>query len=179
MQTCPYCGFKSDSDSLRCPRCHTFYSDQVRERVEAEEMANTPPPRSLKKILFSFDGRISQKTFCISYLSIYGSILLLWAIATWLWNPASILMIIVFLLSRVSDWALVIKRMKDFNRNPGILVFGTAVPILGQLLAVLFLVEGLIREGTVGKNRFGLDPLGRENITDFQPPTFPWLPPIK
>lgn len=173
MPTCAYCGHVAESAGPEdhCPQCGTYYSEKVRERVEAEAKANTPPPKSVVKILFSFRGRIPRRTFAIYYGATFLLLAVMWTLASEvsvIFTPPFIAILIV---TRWSEWALLIKRNKDFDRDPGFIVFGTLVPILGQLLSIIFLIECLDREGTVGKNRFGFDPLGRVNTSDFGLPS--------
>lgn len=170
VATCSYCGNTTENEIDRCPQCGTYYSDEVRERVEAEIMANSPPPKSPFKILFSFQGRISRLTFFLYYLAAEILVWSTWAVAMWVWLWATPLFLFFFFVTRWCEVALLIKRMKDFDRSPGYYVFISFIPVIGHFLAFILFIEGLGRDGSPGKNRFGLDPLGRMNTGDFIPP---------
>jgi uncharacterized membrane protein YhaH (DUF805 family) len=159
MPTCSYCGHVSEIEADECPGFLTFYCDETRERVEAELMAKTPPPSKLSEIYFSLEGRLSQERFWKSFAAMYALLIGLSGLAFYTGGPVVILFILVFVLSRWGEIALLIKRMKDYDRTPSFFVFACVIPGIGTIITLLLFLEGLIRKGTVGPNRFGLDPL--------------------
>jgi uncharacterized membrane protein YhaH (DUF805 family) len=123
-------------------------------------MANTPAPGEFWKILFSLEGRIRRRTIWIGYAMIYGSLIGAWITASVIGGATAILIPVLYIGTRWCEIALLVKRMKDYNRAPGVYVFTVVIPVIGQLITLILLFEALLREGTIGPNRFGLDPKG-------------------
>jgi uncharacterized membrane protein YhaH (DUF805 family) len=124
-------------------------------------MAQTPAPDSLFKILFSLEGRIRRRTLGAGVVGIYGSAWGTYLLADYYGGVISLVPVAILLFGRWWSIALLVKRMKDYDRTPSWLVFTMPIPLLGQIVEVILLFEGLTHEGTVGPNQFGFDPRGR------------------
>jgi len=121
-------------------------------------MAGSPEKNmTLRQALFSFQGRMCRRDYWskgILVLLPFGILnnILAYGIAT---NEARAIAIIIGLISFWPALALLIKRLHDRNRS-GWFALVFLVPILGL---IWFLIEIPFLRGTVGKNRFGDDPV--------------------
>jgi uncharacterized membrane protein YhaH (DUF805 family) len=108
-------------------------------------------------ILFSLTGRISRQQFW-SYLIVTQILTAICYIPLYKGDfndDTIILMLPVTLPIAWSYWAIGVKRCHDRNKS-GFWVWLAAIPIIGTLW---FIWELGLKEGTIGPNRFGEDPL--------------------
>ena len=120
------------------------------------------------QLCFSFKGRISRKTYWLMQLlvvvidimalmllielSLEGSLSNIFAELIWL---ATLICLLTFLVTVWARLAVMAKRWHDRDKSAWWILINL-VPIIGHLWS--FVELGFFK-GTLGKNRFGLDPL--------------------
>ncbi len=115
----------------------------------------------MKKLLFSFEGRIGRKTWWLGTLGIIAALIVAQALAFGLAMIAEPLALVGLLLvvgisiaGMVGAIALQIKRWHDVDKPGWWLLIGF-VPVVG--LYALYM-NGFVK-GTEGRNQFGADPI--------------------
>src|SRR5262245_11542873 len=107
---------------------------------------------SLRRLLFSFQGRLSRPTFWWTSLLVGAVFVVLLMFLEGAFGRRSSLVLYLPLWWMLA--ALLAKRMRDRGRSPAWLL-AALVPLLGPLW---LLVELGLRKGTPGENQYGPDP---------------------
>lgn len=109
--------------------------------------------------LFSFKGRMRRKEYWL-----YSVPVLLLILPTLFYQGGNSVLdglsLLISLFTIYSSTALNAKRLQDRNRGIYWLIL-TLIPIIGPIYA---LVDLGILDGSKGRNRFGNDPKGRQNL---------------
>lgn len=110
----------------------------------------------LSKLLTSFSGRVPRTTFWYFALAYLGLRLVFLLIEQAMDASSSQIMELVFvLITIVPLLAVSIKRCHDLGHSGWYLLLGL-IPVLGLLWLLL---QFAIKEGTIGENKYGPDPL--------------------
>jgi uncharacterized membrane protein YhaH (DUF805 family) len=117
--------------------------------------------RAFSSLLFSFDGRISRKTFWIALVSVYFAFGAIYLVLLFIFGDQTNTALMLQLIPAIPfNWiylALWAKRWHDRNKSTFWICL-QLIPVLGFLWS--FIEAGCLR-GTEGPNRYGPDPLGR------------------
>lgn len=115
---------------------------------------------SIPWVLLSFKGRLSRRDYWLKgFLPLVpvGIIVNILNLST----TSDGARLVALLLSFASLWpglALMVKRLHDRNRS-GWWIATAFVPILGVVALIWLLIEVWFLRGTLGSNRFGMDPV--------------------
>ncbi len=137
----------------------------------------------LQDLFLTFDGRLTRRDYWLGYLAVVGVLVIVGAGPVRLFGPgegAVIWITVVSFICAVAGTALSMKRLHDRDKSGWWVVLFYIVPGLMSDLAARFmansagvsvlliiaaalsfwgLAEMGFRRGTVGKNRYGEDPL--------------------
>jgi uncharacterized membrane protein YhaH (DUF805 family) len=131
-----------------------------------EKYKNIPKrrdPISILNILFSFNGRINRREYWLGILVLILPYLVIIAIVNNIHTNFFIVqLLIIELIFLWPNLALTIKRMHDCD-NSARWLLAFFIPILGVLYSLFIGFENSFLKGTDGPNRFGLDPLQKNN----------------
>ena len=138
---CPGCGNQMHEEAPACPACGRP-NDFAAEQAES-------------KSWFSFRGRISRKEYWLHYTLPLWAISLLSGVIDGLLNANGGLSALITLATLVPSLGASVKRAHDRGRS-GWFVLLWLLPVIGWIW--LFVELGFLR-GTIGRNRFGRDPV--------------------
>lgn len=119
------------------------------------------PARSVKAILFSFDGRIPRRTFWLWSIVATFAFTGLVGLSLALGENEGPLQVLAFIIGAPaavlgvwSGLAIRVKRWHDHGKSGAWVLIGM-IPYIGELISFIYL--GCLR-GTEGHNRYGADP---------------------
>ncbi|MBZ3936094.1 DUF805 domain-containing protein [Methanimicrococcus blatticola] len=124
---------------------------------------------------FTYEGRLNRLPYFLRILGFWAVMILLLVIAVVAEMMSEYLgMLFFFILAIAYFVGLIfllfqaIKRLHDLDKSGWYLLIRLAgiIPLIGWIISLGFELYLLLAEGTHGQNRFGPDPLGRNEYND-------------
>lgn len=139
--------------------------------TQNNETRTAARPRTVPEVLFTFKGRITRSDFWLKGVlpilpfGIFNNIL-------FYGTDSDAARAVSFILAFLCLWpslAIYVKRLHDRDRS-GWFLLTLLIPLVGIVFAIWLIVEAWFLRGTIGKNRFGDDPLGNDGAQVRIPP---------
>lgn len=156
--SCPQCNGLVDYGSRFCPDCgYAFGEWGAAPQSAVPQQADVPQKMGFKELFFSSKGRVSRKTYWCSGIVLF---ILIVALATLgpilglMFNDSLPLYLAYFivLILGYCGYMVAIKRCHDLDKSGW------------YLLKSILIVPGfkvMFKQGTVGPNKYGPDPLAK------------------